>query len=183
MTNRENTEVSLESQLESLRSIDASESAQRVLKGIRRRAHLQRRQVLAAAFCSCVAAIAAIYFLLLAELAAGTALLVFAIAMVIAAKQSARLAVSLGTLKSGATFLASWRSELEGQLRHTALAPVLAALFVALTAWVVWRHGMQNWKSAMYLAMATGVCTFAVYQYIVIRPSLQSELVALDNNG
>jgi len=169
-------EQSLEDQLEALRSIDATGSAQRVRQGIRQRVQWQRRQVIAATFGACVSAIGVIHFTLQGDpfgyigLSLSTAVLVFA------AWRSARNAADLAALKPGVSLLKTWRGELQRQLHHTLIAQLVAILFSAMTFWVVWRHGVLNLRSLLFLVVATGVCTFAVYQRLVIRPSLVREL-------
>jgi len=174
---------SLENQLESLRSVSATESAQRVLQGIKQRTRWQRRQVIAASCGTCVSAIGTIHFVLQGDPFGYFALALCTAVLAYTAWRSARDAVSLGALKSGTSLLASWRAELRRQLRYTLAAQLVAGLFVALTAWVVWRHGILSWKSAFFLATAAGTSTFAAYQYLVIWPSLQRELEVLDQDG
>jgi hypothetical protein len=183
MTMSQSPEQSLEYQLESLRSINTAESAERVLQGIKQRIRWQRRQVLAASCGACVSAIGTIHFVLQGDPFGYFALSLSTAALVFTAWRSARNAVSLAALKSGTSLLASWRMELKRQLRHTLFAQLAAALFATLTAWVVWRYGIPSLKSSLYLAMAAGICTFAAYQYLVIRPSLQRELEVLDQDG
>jgi hypothetical protein len=183
MATSQSSERSLENQLESLRSIDTPELAQRILQGIKQRTRWQRRQVIVAACGACLSAIGTVHFVIQGDpfgyfgLTFSTAVLVFA------TWRSARNAVSLTSLKTGTSLLASWRSELRLQLRHTLFAQLAAALFVALTAGVVWRHGIISPRSFLFLATAAGICIFAAYQYLVIRPSLLRELEVLDQNG
>jgi hypothetical protein len=172
----------LENQLDSLRSVDTTESAQRVLQGIKLRTKWQRRQVIAASCGACVSAIGTIHFALQGDPFGYIALPLCTGVLAYTAWRSARSAARLGALRSGRSLLAGWRAELRRQLRHTLAAQLVAGLFVALTASVVWIHGILNWKTAAFLATAACVSTFAAYQYLVIRPSLQRELEVLDED-
>jgi len=183
MATPQSPEESLESQLESLRTVDAAESAQRVLQGIKQRTRWQRRQVIVASCGACVSAIGTVHFVLRGDTFGYFALALSTAVLAYAAWRSAHNAINLGSPRAGASLLASWRTELEHQLRHTLVAPFVAGLFVALTGWVVSMHGILNWKSAIFLSMAAVIGTFAAYQYLVIRPSLQRELAGLDRDG
>jgi len=183
MTTSRNPEQLLETQLESLRSINTTQSAQRVLQGIEQCTRSQRRQVIAASCGAIVSAIGTIHFVLQGDPFGYFGLTFSTVVMVFAAWRSARNAVGLATLKSGASLLASWRAELRSQLYHVLFAQFAAALFATLTAWVVWRHGIPSLKSSVFLVTATGICTFAAYQTLVVRPSLQRELEVLDQDG
>ena len=183
MATTQSPERSLENQLESLRSINTTESAQRVLQGIKQRIRWQRRQVIAASCGACVSAIGTIHFVLQGDPFGYFALTLSTAALVFTAWRSARNVVSLAALKSGTSLLASWRAELRRQLRHTLFAPLVAVQFAALTAWVVWRYGIPSLRSSLFLATTAGICTFAAYQYLVVRPSLQGELEVLDQDG
>jgi len=183
MATPQNPGETLEYQLESLRFVNATESAQRVLQGIRQRTRWQRRQVIAASCGTCVSAIGTIHFVLRGDPFGYFALALCTAVLAYTAWRSARNAVSLGALKSGTSLLASWQGELKHQLRHALAAQLVAGLFVALTAWVVSIQGILSWKSAIFLAVAAGISTFAAYQYLVIRPSLQRELEVLDPSG
>jgi len=182
MATPQNPGESLENQLESLRSVNATESAQRVLQGIKQRTRWQRRQVIAASCGTFVSAIGTLHFVLQGDPFEYFALALCTGVLAYTAWRSASNAVCLGALKSGTSLLESWRAELRLQLRHTLAAQLVAGLFVALTAWVVWFHGIPSWKSAFFLATAASISTFAAYQYLVIRPSLQRELEVLDQD-
>lgn len=175
-------EQSMEDQLEALRSVDAVESAQRVLRGVRQRVRWQRRQVIAAVFGACVSAIGAIHFTTQGDPIGFIGLTLSTAVLIFAAWQSASNALRLAALEPGASLLNNWRAELQRQLRHTLIAQLVAALFTMLTAWVVWRHGIPSLKSLLFLLLAAGVCTFAAYQQLVIRPSLLRELEVLKKN-
>jgi len=183
MATSQTPEQSLEDQLEALRSVDAADSAQRVLQGIRQRAQWQRRQVIAAAFGACVSAIGAIHFTMQGDPFGYIGLTLSAVVLAFAAWQSARNATSLAALKPGASLLTNWRSELQRNLRDTLIAQLVAVLFTMLTTWVVWRHGVLSLKTLLFLVVAAGVCTFAAYQQLVIRPSLLRELEVLKKNA
>ena len=183
MTTADDSGRSLDRQLEALRSVEAVESAQRVLQGVHQRARAQRRQVIAAACGTCIALIGTIHFVLRGDPVGYVALALATAVLARTAWRSAHAAAGLGDLKPGASLLAGWREELEQQLRHALFAQLVAGLFVALTAWVVWTFGLLSWKAVIYLAMATAVTTFAAYQQLVVRPALQRELAALDQDG
>ncbi|MEL7448986.1 MAG: hypothetical protein AAFN78_07235 [Pseudomonadota bacterium] len=62
--------------------------------------------------------------------------------------------------------MASWRKELGWRLRQTTLAPLVAGLFVMLTAWVVSIHGIVSWKSAIpMLGMSSASTTRAFFAW------------------
>lgn len=182
MTALETCEQSLEKKLEMLRTINTVDSAQRVQDGIWTRTRQQRRQVIVASLGAVVAAIGTLHFVLQGDpfgyfaLALATAVLVFA------AWKSGHEAASLAALKTGASLLASWRTHLRRQLFYTLFAQLIALQFTALTTWVVWRTGMPNVKSSIFLVTTAGVIVFAAYQFLVVRPSLKREMEMLNTN-
>lgn len=182
MATPRNPGESLEAQLELLRSIDPADSAERVLQGIIERTRWQRRQVIAASLGAFVAAIGTVHFVLQADPFGYFALTLTTAVLVFTAWRSARNAVDLAAPKSGASLLASWRAQLQRQLRHTLIAQPVAGLFTALTAWVIWRYGMPSLKASLFLVTAAGICVFAANQYLVVRPVLQRELDLLEQH-
>lgn len=75
--------------------------------------------------------------------------------------------------------LAAWRAALARQQRHAFYSVVHAALFVALTLAVLWRHGLSDWRPLVYLAVTLVVTAFAAYQWLIVRPALAREEVML----
>ena len=183
MTTPGHPEQSLEIQLEQLRLVSATDSAQRVLHGIKQSVRRQGRQVVSASFGACVSAIGAIQFTLQGDPFAYIALTLSTAVPIFVAWRSAGNASSLAALKSGASLLESWCAELRRDLHHTLIAQLLAVLFAALTAGVVWQHGIASLKSVSFLAMTAGICTFAAHQFLVLRPSLKKELQILEQDG
>ena len=183
MTAAETSAQSLEAQIEMLQSVNVADSAQRVQTGIQRRIGLQRRQVILASLGAGVAAIATLHFMLQGNAIAFWALTPVTALFVFAAWRSARQADSLAALKTGTSLLASWREQLQQQLRHTMIAPLMTLLFGCLTAWVVWRFGLLHYKSVIFLMTATGIFVFAADQFLVVRPSLQRELEMLGRDA
>ncbi len=183
MTTSETSERSLEAQLEMLRSVNTASSAERIQDGILQRARWQRRQVITASLGAVVAAIGTFHFVLQGDPFGYFALALTTVVIVFAAWRSAHQVSNLAALKSGASMLASWRTELQQQLRQTKVAPLIALLFGAMTVWVVWRTGLLHYKSALFLLTSTGIFVFTAYQYLVVRPSLQRELDMLGQDG
>ena len=176
-------EKQLEAQLEMLRSVNTADSAERVQDGILQRTRWQRRQVITASLGAVVSAIGTLHFMSIADPFGYFALALTTVVLVFAAWRSAHKATSLATLKSGASMLASWRAELQQQLRQTKVAPLIALLFGAMTVWVVLRSGLLHYKSGLFLLTSTGIFVFTAYQYLVVRPSLQRELDMLGQDG
>ncbi len=183
MTTPETSEPLLEQQLEMLRSVNTASSAERVQDGILQRARWQRRQVITASLGAVVSAIGTFHFVLQGDPFGYFALTLTTLVLAFAAWRSAHQATRLATLKSGASMLASWRTELQQQLRQTKVAPLIALLFGAMTVWVVLRTGLLHYKSALFLLTSTGIFVFTAYQYLVVRPSLQRELDMLGQDG
>ena len=147
MATSETSERSLEAQLEMLRSVNTASSAERIQDGILQRARWQRRQVITASLGAVVSAIGTFHFVLQRDPFGYFALTLTTLVLVFAAWRSAHRAISL-----------------------------VALLFGAMTAWVVWRTGVLHYKPALFLLTSTGIFVFTAFQYLVVRPSLQREL-------
>ena len=180
MTSSEHSKRSLEAQIEQLRRTSSGDSAQRVQTGMQQRARLQRRQVIAASFGACVAAIATFHFIRQDDPFGYFALTLATVVFIFVAWRSAHQAVALTALKSGVSLLAGWRAELKQQLRHALLSQLVAVQFVVMTAWVLSKNDLLSLKSSLFLLTATSIVVFAAYQFLVIRPALRRELRMLD---
>lgn len=174
---------SLEDQLKALRSVDTVDLQKHVMSGVQQRVRSQQRQVIAAALGACVAAVGVLHFVLTGDAFGFIGSILSTAVMIVVASKSARDAASLTTLESGESLLSAWRAELERQLHYTFIAQLCAALFLALTVWVVWRNGFPSLKSILFLVMASVICTFAAYQRLVMKPALKRELEGLQEDG
>lgn len=175
----QNANQTLEDQLEALRSVNSDTPAQRILMDIEQRVRRQQREFIAAVFGTGVAAIGLVIFALRGDWFAVLSLALATILMFLSARQSVRNAVSLTTLHSGESLLSAWRTELKRQLQHTLAAPLFAILFLGLTVGQVLRDGPLSPKTLAFLLVATGIGTFAMYQWLVLRPVLLRELKGL----
>ncbi|GEM_PF-1968578 len=179
----QNPRQSLEDQLKALRSADTVNSAQHVLNGVQQRVRSQKRQVIAAALGACVASVGVLHFALNGDPFGFIGSILSTAVMIVVTSKSARAAAGLTSLESGKSLLAAWRTELERQLQHTFIAQLCAVLFLALTLWVVWRNAFPSLKSILFLVMAAVICTFATYQRLVMKPTLERELEGLQEDG
>ena len=179
----QNPQQSLEAQLKALRSVDVVNSKKHVLSGIQKRVRSQQRQVITATLGACVAAVGVLHFALTGDALGFIGSILSTVVMIVVASKSARDAASLTTLEPGESLLSAWRAELEHQLHHTFIAQLCAALFLALTVWVVWRNGFPSLKSILFLVMAAVICTFAAYQRLIMKPTLERELEGLQEDG
>lgn len=170
---------SLQDQLEALRSIEMVSSAQRVLDKVEQRARRQQRQVIAAVFGACVAAVGVLHFVQQGDLFASISLIVVTTVLIFVARSSARIGAGLTTLESGDSLLTAWCRDLKRQLRDTTIAQLGAASFAVLTIGILRSDGLLSLKSLGFLVIAAVVCTFAVYQRLVLRPALLRELKGL----
>lgn len=105
MAASETSELSLEAQLEMLRSITTADAAQRVQDGILARARQQRRQIIVA---STGAGIATLHFILQGDPLGYFALTTATAVLLFVAWRSAHQATNLAALKSGASLIARW---------------------------------------------------------------------------
>lgn len=179
MDTKETSDRALDERLDVLRSFAMTNPAEHVMTAAMQRMRWQKRQVIAAALGACISLVASIHFAMKSEVIGLLGAALATVALVVVANRSAHAAIELATLKPGKSMFAVWQERLDLEIRQTFVSEICATLFVALTIWVVSRYGILNPRSLMYLFMAAVICTFALYQRLVTRPSLRREQQSL----
>lgn len=185
MTNSDNAfdEKQLEAQLDKLRSIGSGNSARRVLEGVVSRTEQQKRQIIALLAGAGVSAMAALHFILKGDDPFGyIALIMTTFVFLYAARESAKNAEQLASIHSGSSLIASWKEDLEKQLKQTIMTQFVTFQFMLMTAWVVWHVGALSLKSMIFLLTLFGISIFSFYQIWVVRPALKRELSMLNDD-
>ena len=169
----------LDGQFAELRAAARRAPAENILSSVSRRTRQQRRQSWLAFLGGFVALAGALHFAVSSDLVAFVALVPVAALLFRAGWQLGGKAAVLDSTKGGASLFDTWVRETRRELAQATIGPVLAGLFAALTAWVVWRHGFPTWKSGLFVVTAVGICTHAAYLFFVVRPRLSAELAEL----
>ncbi len=181
MSHPDNQSAAIEAQLDMLRTATSGESAQRVREGIDRRIKTRRRIVALAAAGALVSALATAVFIMKKDPFGYFALALTTFVMAVVAWKSANWTTHNGLQGTGIQMLEVWRKELRQQLRHTLLAQLIAVQFTGLAGWVVWLHGLVDGRALLYVITALVIWTFALYQWLVVRPALRRELAAIND--
>ncbi|MEM1091947.1 MAG: hypothetical protein AAF552_17860 [Pseudomonadota bacterium] len=172
----ERQDSALETQLEQLRNVTTETAAQRVRSGVSRQLAGRRRVVLLALVATAVAALATGVFVAQRDPFGYFALTFTTVLLAWTALRFSREARELAELGSARQMLTRWRSDVSRELRQTMLAQLVAFQFSLLTAWVLWRHGLVDYRGWIYLVTALLIWVYALYQLLVVRPSLRREL-------
>ena len=177
------SEQSLELELDRLRKINTSDTAERVLGNLQRTKRAQRRQVVFASLGFCTSLVAAVYFTAQDDPIGYFALAATTLVFAFVAWVSSRRAASIASLESGTSLLATWRGELEKKRRNNWLAVSQAGLFALLTAWVINRHGFNDVRAILFLTTTTGIVVYAAYRVLIVRPAVLRELDVLNGSN
>ncbi len=169
-------ESALELQLDQLRTLTADKAARRVRTGVARRLAGRRRVVLLALAATAVSALATVVFVMQRDPFGYFALAFTTVLLAWTAVRFSCEARELAELGSARQLLTHWRADLGRELRQTIWAQLVAAQFSVLTAWVLWRHGLADFRGWLFLATALLIWSYALYQLLVVRPSLKREL-------
>lgn len=167
--------------LSALANARSSLDSRMVAKALRDRRGQRVREVVLASIAALLCVLASIWFVDTDIQFARFAVLGMAVALAFQAWRSHRQGVRFVSAADSDAGPGQWMKELLRERRLIRwMGPVVALQFSLLTAFVIWKHELDDPRVAVYIVTALAIAAYVAWQILRRLPELQRELALLE---